>query len=170
MKKTSIIVAMDAKNGIGKNNDLMWHLPIDMKFFKSQTENEIVVMGRKNFESIPERFRPLSNRLNVILTRNKDFEADACLVFNNMEDCISALSNRSEKIYIIGGGEIYKQALELNLVEEMFISHVDCELDADTFFPMIEKEQWEINTLQDHPKDEKHTYSFTIKHYKQIKR
>ena len=158
MKKTSIIVAMDAKNGIGKNNDLMWHLPIDMKFFKSQTENEIVVMGRKNFESIPERFRPLSNRLNVILTRNKDFEADACLVFNNMEDCISALSNRSEKIYIIGGGEIYKQALELNLVEEMFISHVDCELDADTFFPIIDEQQWEIKTIQDHPKDDELGY------------
>ena len=166
--KISLIVAKAKNNAIGKNNDLMWHLPIDMKFFKSQTENEIVVMGRKNFESIPERFRPLSNRLNVILTRNKDFEADDCLVFNDLEDCISTLSTRDEKIYIIGGGEIYKQALELDLVEEMYISHVDCELDADTFFPMIEKEQWEINTLQDHPKDEKHAYSFAIKYYKQI--
>jgi len=170
LKKTSIIVAMDAKNGIGKDNDLMWHLPIDMKFFKSQTENEIVVMGRKNFESIPERFRPLSNRLNVILTRNKDFEADGCLVFNDMADCISTLSNREEKIYIIGGGEIYKQSLELDLVEEMYISHVDCELDADTFFPIIDEQHWEIKTLQDYPKDEKHAYSFAFKYYKQIKR
>ena len=80
--RIAIIVAVDAKNGIGKNNDLMWHLPDDMKFFKEKTSENIVVMGRKNHESIPEKFRPLPNRENVVLTRNKKFKAEGCLVFN----------------------------------------------------------------------------------------
>jgi len=81
--KVSLIVAIDLEGGIGKNNDLMWHLPSDMKFFKETTKNQIVVMGRKNFDSIPEKYRPLPNRLNVILTRNKNFTADNCLVYHS---------------------------------------------------------------------------------------
>ena len=71
MMKFSLIVAMDKNHGIGKNNDLMWHLPKDMRFFKSTTENQVVIMGRKNYDSIPEKYRPLSNRQNVIITRNQ---------------------------------------------------------------------------------------------------
>ena len=81
--KVALIVAMDQEQGIGKNNDLMWHLPVDMKFFKETTNGHIVVMGRKNFDSIPERFRPLSNRENVILTHNATFQAEGCLVFHS---------------------------------------------------------------------------------------
>ena len=83
-----LIVAMDNNRGIGKDNDLMWHLPSDMRFFKETTLNQIVIMGRKNFESIPEKFRPLPNRENVILTRQKDFTAENCLVFNSIRDVI----------------------------------------------------------------------------------
>ena len=81
--KVALIVAMDSERGIGRNNDLMWHLPEDMKFFKEKTSGQIVVMGRKNYDSIPERFRPLPNRKNVLLTRNTDFEADGCTSTQN---------------------------------------------------------------------------------------
>ena len=84
--KVSLIVAMDRSRGIGKNNDLMWHLPKDMNFFKTSTENQIVVMGRKNYDSIPEKYRPLPNRENVILTRNASFTANGCRVFNSLSD------------------------------------------------------------------------------------
>jgi dihydrofolate reductase len=80
--KVRLIVAMDNERGIGKNNDLMWHLPADMKFFKETTLGHIVVMGRKNFDSIPERFRPLVGRENVVLTRNTAYSAENCQVFH----------------------------------------------------------------------------------------
>lgn len=111
--KIAIIVAIDAKNGIGKDNDLLWHLPNDMKFFKEKTTDNIVVMGRKNFESIPEKFRPLPHRENVILTRNQEFKADNCLVFHSFEDVMDRFNDEEDRtMFIIGGGEIYKQALK----------------------------------------------------------
>ena len=110
--KVALIVAIDAERGIGKNNDLMWHLPNDMKFFKETTQNQIVVMGRKNYDSIPEKYRPLPNRLNVVLTRNEDFQAPDCEVFTSLEACFEHFKNETERtVFIIGGGEIYKMAL-----------------------------------------------------------
>ena len=84
--KTALIVAMDNKRGIGKNNDLMWHLPEDMKFFKNSTKGHVVVMGRKNFESIPEKYRPLPGRENVIITRNESYKAEGCQVIHSLEE------------------------------------------------------------------------------------
>lgn len=165
--KISLIVAMDQERGIGKNNDLMWHLPADMKFFKETTQGHIVVMGRKNYESIPEKFRPLPNRENVVLTRNKNFNASNCQVFYSLEDCFSHYSNKNEEktVFIIGGGEIYKMALESNLVSEMYITHVQKKYDADTFFPSINETTWKIETISTHEKDEKNEASFEIKKY-----
>ena len=88
--KVSLIVAMDLERGIGKNNDLMWRLPEDIQFFKKTTLGHIVVMGRKNYDSIPEKYRPLINRENAILTRNVDFKAEGCIVFNSMKACLKA--------------------------------------------------------------------------------
>ncbi|MGB1517746.1 MAG: dihydrofolate reductase [Crocinitomicaceae bacterium] len=103
--KVSLIVAVDAESGIGKDNDLMWHLPKDMKFFKDKTSGQIVVMGRKNYESIPKRFRPLPKRENVVLTKNKDFEAEGCKVFHSLNECLIAYENEEERtVFIIGGG------------------------------------------------------------------
>ena len=100
---------MDANRGIGKNNDLMWHLPNDMKFFKEKTTDNIVVMGRKNYESIPEKYRPLPNRENVILTRNKDFKAEGCIVLHSFDELLQHYENEEDRtMFIIGGGEIYK--------------------------------------------------------------
>jgi len=157
---------MDAKRGIGKNNDLMWHLPADMNFFKETTKNQIVVMGRRNYDSIPEKYRPLPNRLNVILTRNKEFQAENCLVFNSLKDCLTHFENENErKVFIIGGGEIYKMALDANCLDEMFITDVDGVFDADTFFPKFDEIEWKVEVLSEQKIDEKHSHGFIIKKY-----
>jgi dihydrofolate reductase len=131
---------MDRNRGIGRDNDLMWHLPNDMRFFKETTENQIVVMGRKNYDSIPEKYRPLPNRENVILTKNTAFEASNCSVFNSLDAALSAYeSDENRKFFVIGGGQIYKLALDANILEEMFITHIDGDYDADTFFLILMK-------------------------------
>lgn len=164
--RISLIVAMDRERGIGKNNDLMWHLPADMKFFKETTTGQIVVMGRKNYESIPERFRPLPNRENVVLTRNTDYRAEGCKVFHSLEDCLSFYDGETERtVYIIGGGEIYRQALELDVIQEMYITHIDSVFGADTFFKEFDEEKWMINEILNWPKDEKNEAGFRIRHY-----
>lgn len=161
-----LIVAMDKERGIGRNNDLMWHLAADMKFFKETTSGQVVVMGRKNYDSIPERFRPLPNRENVVLTRNTSFEAEGCKVFHSLEDCLSYFEGETERtVFIIGGGEIYRQALDLKCVNEMFITHVDAVYGADTFFPEFEEDNWTIHEILSWPKDDKNEAPFTVKHY-----
>ena len=157
---------MDAKRGIGKNNDLMWHLPADMNFFKETTKNQIVVMGRRNYDSIPEKYRPLPNRLNVILTRNKDFEAENCLVFNSLNDCLHHFENEQErKVFIIGGGEIYKMALDSKYLDELYITYVDGIFDADTFFPEFNESEWDSEIIGEQLVDEKHPNAFVIKKF-----
>jgi dihydrofolate reductase len=164
--QVSLIVAMDSNRGIGKNNDLMWHLPADMNFFKETTKNQIVVMGRKNYDSIPEKYRPLPNRLNVILTRNKDFKAENCLVFNSLNECLDYFRNDEDrKVFIIGGGEIYKMALDSGCLNEMYITYVDGIFDADTFFPEFDHDEWNSEVVGSQAVDEKHKNSFEILHY-----
>jgi len=161
-----LIVAMDRERGIGKNNDLMWHLAADMKFFKETTSGQIVVMGRKNYDSIPERFRPLPNRENVVLTSNTSFTADGCRVFHSLEDCLAFYEGETDRtVFIIGGGEIYRQALDLKCVDELYITHVDEVYGADTFFPEFDEDKWAISELLCWPKDEKNEAAFTVKHY-----
>jgi dihydrofolate reductase len=161
-----LIVAMDNERGIGKNNDLMWHLPADMKFFRETTTGHIVVMGRKNWDSIPEKFRPLPNRENVVLTRNTDYLASGARVFHSLQDCLSYFSGEDQKdVFIIGGGEIYRQALDLKCIDEMYITHVDAVYGADTFFPEFDEEKWEVRELLNWDKDEKNEAGFVVKHY-----
>ena len=164
--KTVLIVAMDKSRGIGKNNDLMWHLPNDMKFFKKTTTDHIVLMGRKNFESIPEKYRPLPNRENVILTRNESFSAEGCTVINSLEECQEMYSAFDERtFFVIGGGEIYRLAMEKGMIDEMIITHVNHNYDADTFFPAFELCDWNVETLETQEKDERHNASYSIIKY-----
>lgn len=168
--KVSLIVAVDEQYGIGKNNDLMWHLPADMRFFKETTTGHIVVMGRKNYESIPERFRPLPNRENVVLSRSEDFKAEGCLVFSSLQTCLERYAGEKERtVFIIGGGQIYREALEMKCVEELFITHVHHTYDADVFFPEIELSDWKKTILLEHSADEKNEVAFTIAHYEKLK-
>lgn len=165
--KVKLIVAVDSNNGIGKNNNLPWHLPADMKFFKETTVGSVVVMGRKNYESIPERFRPLPNRENVVLTKQKDFNAPNCIVFNSLEECLEQYENNGYlEVWIIGGGQIYKEALDKNLVDEMYVTHIIGEFGCDTFFPEIDLDFWSnMEMIQQNTSDEKNPHSFSIIKY-----
>lgn len=164
--KTVLIVAMDLDRGIGKNNDLMWHLPADMRFFKETTTGHIVVLGRKNYESIPERFRPLPNRENAVLTRNTSFEAPGCTVFYSLQACLNHYKNETERIvFIIGGGEIYRQALDVGAIDEMYITHVNKRYDADTFFPEFDESGWRKEVVLIHEQDEKNEAGFEVVKY-----
>jgi dihydrofolate reductase len=164
--KTSLIVAMDIDRGIGKNNDLMWHLPSDMRFFKETTSGHVVVMGRKNYESIPEKYRPLPNRENVVLTRNQSYVADDCTIFHSLEECLNYYESEEERtIFIIGGGEIYRQALEIDVIDEMYISHVNHSYGADTFFPEFDLKKWTVESILEQPKDDRHKASFSVMRY-----
>lgn len=167
--KTALIVAMDNERGIGKNNDLMWHLPADMKFFKETTSGHIVVTGRKNYDSIPERFRPLPNRENAVLTRNPDYDAPGAVVFASLDECLKRYENETERtVFIIGGGQIYKEAMDSGVVDELFITHVNHVYGADTFFPVFDEAEWKSEIVFEQEKDEKHEVSFEVKKYTRI--
>jgi dihydrofolate reductase len=163
--KISLIVAVDSEGGIGKNNQLLWHLPNDMKFFKETTLHHIVLMGRKNFESIPEKFRPLPNRLNCILTKNPLFHADNCLVFNDLQTCLAQFQDDTRTLFIIGGGEIYRLAMDQLDITEMFITKVHHAFDADTHFPSFVEENWHREKLHRQVPDDRHAYGFTVYRY-----
>jgi len=166
---TSIIVAASENNVIGMNNDLIWHLPIDMKFFKEKTAGHHVIMGRKNFESIPHKFRPLPNRTNIIITRNKNYHAENCIIKTNLTDAINETKNNNEnETFIIGGGEIYKLALEQNLVDRIYLTRIHHEFDGDTFFPYLEEAKWKEKSRLEYKKDEKHKYDFTFLTYEKL--
>ena len=162
----SLIVATPTNLAIGKNNQLIWDLPKDMKFFMETTTGHPVIMGRKNYESIPEKYRPLKNRLNVIITRNKNYKADGCIVVNNILDSLKALSIKNyEEVFVIGGGEIYKRFLENNLIDRMYITHIDESFDGDTFFPKVDYNKWDGKTIMNHTKDKENPHNFRVTVY-----
>jgi len=162
----SMIAALDAANGIGKNNDLMWNLPADMQFFKETTKGHVVIMGRKNFDSIPEKFRPLPGRKNVILSQQPDFEAPGCLVFSSLADCLQQLQlEEGQKAFVIGGAQIYALALESGLVNEIFLTHIDKVYGADTFFPDFDASSYQKSLLFEQTLDDKHEANFEVYQY-----
>ena len=125
-----------------------------------------MVMGRKNYDSIPEKYRPLPNRRNVILTRNSNFKAEDCDVFNSLDDALGAYKHDSEKtIFIIGGGQIYTLALAQEVVDEMFITHIDGDYDADTFFPEFDESKWSKELVLKQEIDDRHKISFEVFRY-----
>lgn len=163
--KAILVVAIAENNVIGKDNDLIWHLPKDLQFFKKTTTGGVVVMGRNSYESIPEKYRPLPNRVNVVVTRNKEYKADNCVVLNSLTE-VYAKYRRIEQVFIIGGAQIYQQALEQDWIDEMYISHVNASFEGDAFFPKIDPAKWNIEEVESHDADEKHAVGFTVKHYK----
>lgn len=149
----SIIVATDKQGGIGKDNALLWHLPNDLKRFKSITSGHPIIMGRKTYDSIG---RPLPNRLNIIITQNKDLNIEGCVIVHSLKDAIIAAEGKD--VFIIGGGSIYEQAMEI--ADMIYLTLVDVTLEADTHFPKIEDDKWQIVHSESHSKDEKHNYDY----------
>jgi dihydrofolate reductase len=165
----SIIVAISKNQVIGKNNQLIWHLPKDMKFFMDTTMDTVVIMGRKNYESIPKKYRPLKNRKNVIITRNKSYKAEGCTVVNSIDESLKILNNiENNEVFVIGGGEIYKKFLEKGLIDRMYITHIDEYFDGDTFFPVVNYESWKSSEILDHSKDEVNPHDFKITVYDKL--
>jgi len=160
--KVSLIVAVSENGVIGKDNDLIWHLPKDMKFFKDTTLGHHVVMGRKNFESIPHKFRPLPNRTNIVITRQSDYKAEDSIVVNSVEEALKvAKSNVENEAFIIGGGQIYKLALEANLIDRIYLTKIHHSFDGDTFFPELSSD-WEEIKREDCFKDDNHKYDYSF--------
>lgn len=156
----SLVVAAAENNAIGLNGELLWRLPKDMQFFKETTYGHHVLMGRKSYESLPPKFRPLPGRPNVVISRNKDFKAEGCKVVKSVEEGIQfAKDNGERELMVLGGGEIYKQTLPL--ADRVYITRVHHSfLNADTFFPEISDAEWVEESRIKNTKDEKHLYYF----------
>ncbi len=166
--RVSLIVAVANNGVIGKDNDLIWHLPKDMKFFKETTLGHHVIMGRKNFESIPEKYRPLPNRTNVVITRQSDYKAEGCVVVNSVEEALEiAEQNGDTEPFIIGGGQIYKIALEQNLVDKIYLTKVHHTFEGDTFFPELGN-YWKESERIDCKADEKHAHDYSFLTFEKI--
>lgn len=157
--KISMIAAVSANRVIGKDNDLAWHLPDDMKFFKQTTAGHHVLLGRKNWESIPLKWRPLPNRPNIVITRNDKYQADGGTVTNSLENALSiAKEADEEEAFIIGGGDIYRLGLPLS--DRMYLTEIDAQIDGDTFFPEWDKLAWIEVSREHHEADERHAFPF----------
>ncbi|WFE67849.1 dihydrofolate reductase [Thiomicrospira sp. R3] len=155
-----MIVAMAKNRMIGLNNKMPWHLPDDLKYFKAQTLNKPVIMGRKTFESIGARALP--NRPNLVISRNPDFSAAGSVVFNSVEKAIESVSDAPE-IVIMGGAQIYAQWVDK--VDRLLITEVNAEPQGDAFFPQLDKQAWLEVSRKAHVADENHCYAFDFVEY-----
>ncbi|MFN4233911.1 MAG: dihydrofolate reductase [Bacteroidia bacterium] len=163
----SIIVAVAENNAIGKNNQLLWHLPADMKIFKEKTTGHCVITGRKNYESIPEKYRPLPNRTNIVITRQENYSAPGAIVVKSLQEAIEkAKATGDNEIFIIGGGEIYAQAIPL--ADKVYLTKVHETFEADTFFPKLNMNEWQIISSMYFNADGKNKHSFTFFELKRI--
>ena len=162
MKKIIIIAAASENNALGKDNDLLWHLPDDFKRFKAITSGHMIIMGRKTFESFP---RPLPNRYHIIITRDSSYQTthDNCTIVHSLKEALDFAENE-EAVYVIGGGEIYAQAMDHADLIELTRVHASYE-EADTFFPEIDADKWELQREELHPADERHAVPFTYLTY-----
>jgi dihydrofolate reductase len=155
----SLIAALTKNFVIGKNNDLPWHLPDDMKYFMQTTSRHHVIMGRKNYESIPEKFRPLPNRTNLVVTHQSNFQAPGCIVVNSIDEALTiARNNHEQEVFIIGGAEIYKQGF--HKTDRLYLTEIHTELNGDTYFPQFDKSKWIERTRKHHPADDRHAFAF----------
>lgn len=159
-QELTLIVAAAENDAIGKGNKLIWHLSDDLKRFKTLTNNHHIIMGRKTFESFP---KPLPNRTHVVITRQTDYKApEGVIIVNSLEEAVKACKNDSQP-YVIGGGEIYRQALAI--ADKIELTRVHESFDADTYFPKVDTTVWKETAHKFHSKDEKHDYEFTFLTY-----
>ncbi len=155
----SLIAALTRNRVIGKNNDLPWHLPDDMKYFMQTTKGHHVIMGRKNYDSIPPRYRPLPERTNIVITRQPDFNAPGCIVVHSLRQALDVAGAAGEKeAFVIGGAQIYKEALPY--AHRLYLTEIDTELEGDTYFPDVDLSDWKEIYREHHPADNRHKYAF----------
>jgi dihydrofolate reductase len=156
--KLSLIVAVAENGVIGHNNQLIWHLPNDLKQFKRLTAGHCIIMGRKTFESIG---KPLPNRTSIIISRNLDFQIEGCITVDSLDNAISAAKNiENEEAFVIGGAEIYHLALPI--IDKIYLTEVHQTFEGDTFFPEIDKNIWQEIHREDFETDEKHLVKYSF--------
>ncbi|WP_348824368.1 dihydrofolate reductase [Flavobacterium aestuarii] len=157
-----MIAAVAENSALGKNNELVWHLPNDFKRFKSLTTGHHIIMGRKTFESFP---RPLPNRTHVVITRQKDYQPEGCIVVDSIEKAIEVCPENKTS-FIIGGGEIYN--LGLPFADKLEITRVHHSFEADAFFPEINPDDWTEIQSEFNPKDDKHQFDYTYQTFVKV--
>lgn len=160
----SLVVAAAENNAIGKNNQLLWHLPNDLKFFKNTTWAGVVIMGRKTFESVN---KPLPGRLNIVVTSNTEWKYESVKTAQSLEEALNiAKAENFKEIFVIGGGEIYKQAMPV--ADTIYITRVHTSIEGDTYFPEIKETEWKLVDKDDFQKDEKHAYDYSFEKWIKI--
>ena len=161
MKELILIAAAGESNELGRDGDLPWHLPDDFKYFKKRTTGHPMIMGRKTFETFP---KPLPNRRHIIITRDRNYKVahPDCQVVHSLPEALAVVSG-AEKAFVIGGGEIYQQALPHATAVEL--TRVHGRFEADTYFPELSPGRWQLVWSEYHPKDERHTYDFTFQRF-----
>ncbi|GAA5094595.1 dihydrofolate reductase [Chryseobacterium ginsengisoli] len=161
---TTIVVAMGEKNEIGFENQLLWHLPKDLKHFKDITSGHPIIMGRKTYESIG---KPLPNRTNIVVSRKKNWFEEGILIVGSIKEAVKFAKKIDEEIFIIGGGNIYAQTMDV--VDKLEVTLVKADLKADTYFPKIDTKVWKKVSETCHDKDDKNQYDFCFQTYEKIK-
>jgi dihydrofolate reductase len=158
---TSFLVAADENNLIGKDNQLPWHLPADLKYFKSLTDGHCIIMGRKTFESLK---KPLPNRTHIVISRQKDYAPEGVIVVHSIEDGIAECKNRGEKeAFIIGGAEIFKQSL--SLADRIYLTRIHNTFEGDTYLPDLDLKELKLVKKEDHEPDEKNNWAYSFMVY-----
>jgi dihydrofolate reductase len=158
----SIIVAAAENHVIGKDNDLVWDLPTDMKFFKEKTKGHPVITGRKNYESIPEKYRPLAGRVNIVITRQVNYHAPGAVVESSIDAAIQYAKQHhaNKEVFVIGGAEIYKQTIAI--CDKIYLTRVHHMFEGDAFFPELDSAYWKIIHSESMVADAKNKYDFTF--------
>jgi len=159
----ALIAALDENNGIGKDNKLLCYLPADLKRFKQLTTGHSIVMGRKTFESLPNG--PLPNRKNIVLTRNTEYNADEIELIHSIDE-LSELCQNDEKVFVIGGEEIYK--LFLQKADILYITRIHFKFEADAFFPAFDEKSWKLVKKEEKQPDEKNKFVYSFLDYNRI--
>ena len=157
----SLIAAVSENNVIGKNNNLPWHLPADMKYFRETTMGHCVIMGRKNYDSIPLKFRPLQGRTNIIVTRQNNFSASDCIIVHSLEEALEEAKNKNEtEAFIIGGGEIFGRAV--SMADKIYLTQIHSAIDGDVFFPELNMDEWKEESALHCKVDEKNKFDYSF--------
>ena len=158
----SIMVARSDNRVIGKDNDLVWHMPADLKYFKETTMGHYAIMGRKTYEAVD---KPLPGRTNVIITRQPDYHREGCIVVHSLEEALAlGKDNGQQEVFILGGSQIYELTLEQDLADRIYLTEIKAEFEGDSYFPELDAAKWKEAKREEHEPDEKnpHPYAFVV--------
>jgi len=159
----AILVAASENNIIGKGNSIPWRLPADMRYFRRLTTGNVVIMGRKTFDSIG---KTLPDRANVIVTRQNDFRVPGAFVAHSLRDALEKGRASGRDVFVIGGEEIYRQALPY--VDRVYLTRIHAHIDGDACFPQLDRKEWLLVSTESKTPDEKHKFAFDFEVYQRI--